>query len=119
MSYSLLPSVETIKRWMDYWRKFKGKRVRVFLKSGFTTKASSQIVDSDNSTMSSALEELCYDTLTGTISDIVESPFGIWLTDVIVPEGNDFDGVFIPMPEILRMYSYKKSSTGFQPHDVK
>jgi hypothetical protein len=112
---SLLPSLETITRWVNYWRKFKGKRVKIFLKSGFTNKTISTCSNPDNTTNASILEELCCDTVTGTISDVVESPFGIWLKDAIVPEGLDFDSAFIPMSEILSIYSYKKDVTGFEP----
>jgi hypothetical protein len=112
-----VPSIETIKKWIDYWRKFKGKRVRILLKSGFVSKTNSQVTDSDNSTIGSALEELCPDAIAGIIEDIVENPFGILLKNVSVPEGKDVESVFIPMSEILRIYFYKKSKTGFETLD--
>ena len=109
MASSLIPSVETIKRWLDYWRRFKGKRVKIFLKSGL--KANLQIGNTFGITESkTTLEREFIETLSGIIEDIVENPFGIWLKDVSIPEEKEVDRAFIPMSDIVRIYSFKKET---------
>jgi hypothetical protein len=106
-----IPSAETIKRWIDYWRRFKGKRVKIFLKSGI--KANIDVgSDFGLSKSKTSLEHQFSETLIGTIEDVVENPFGIWLKDVSIPEEKEAQGAFIPMSEITRMYSLKEKTEG-------
>jgi hypothetical protein len=116
MSGIPIPSVETIKKWIGYWRKFRGKRVKIFLKSGTKSRMDfgygedSQpfILDLRNYDIKSTYEKQHLDVLFGTIEDVVESPFGVWLKDVSVSDETDIERVFIPMSEITRIYFFRK-----------
>ncbi|MGD0496504.1 MAG: hypothetical protein ABSB28_10805 [Candidatus Bathyarchaeia archaeon] len=100
---SIIPSIETLKKWIDYWRRFKGKRVKIFLKSGMNVST-----DVHNFSLDTSIKTNFLDTVIGTIEDVVESPFGIWLKDVSIPEEKEVEGAFIPMSEIARIYSLRK-----------
>jgi hypothetical protein len=107
---SFIPSIETLKKWIGYWRKFKGKRVKIFLKTGTNVSA-----DIPNFGVGTSIQQNWSDTLIGTIQDVVESPFGIWLKDVSISQGGkedekEIEGAFIPMSEIMRIYSLRKKA---------
>lgn len=52
------------------------------------------------------------ENLIGTVSDIIESPFGIMLKDISSekPELKDVENVFVPMSEITQMHIFKKKA---------
>lgn len=98
MSFPSLSSLEIIKKWLDYWRKFKGKRVRIWLRRGTTlTKAMLMAGDS--------IKIDFLDNIVGTISEVIESPFGIMLKDTssTMPDIENTEMIFVPMSEISRM----------------
>jgi len=99
---SPLPSFETIKKWFDYWRKFKGKHVRIWLKREI--KFTKAMVFGDS------LELNFPENIVGIISEIIESPFGIMLKDISLPESEatKVQMTFIPMSEIAKMDFLKK-----------
>ena len=105
MSFPSLSSFETIKKWFDYWRKFKGKRVRIWLRKGMKfTKAMMFSGDSIEMDFLKKVE--------GTISEVIESPFGIMLKDIssTEPEAENIEMIFFPMSEIARLDFLKKDS---------
>ena len=93
MSIPPISSIEIIKKWFDYWRKFKGKRVRIWLRR--VAKFTKAMVWTGDS-----LEIGFVDSIVGTISEVIESPFGIMLKDT---SSEDTEIMFIPMSEISRM----------------
>jgi len=99
MSFSPLPSIETIKRWVDYWRKFKGKRVRIWLKT--------QMKLTKDLFLSTSIEMGFSESVAGIISDVIESPFGIKLEGI---SSTEIETIFIPMSEIARMDFLKETS---------
>jgi hypothetical protein len=113
LTFPFAPSIETLKKWFDYWRKFKGKRVQIYLKSGID--ANLQLLNplkplnigGDISVKTAFLENLI-----GTIDDVVENPFGILLKDVslVTEETENVGGAFIPMSEITKIYFFKKEA---------
>ena len=101
MSFDPLSSIETVKKWFDYWRKFKGKRVKIWLKKGLKfTKAMTFSGDS--------IEIDFPENVVGTISEVIESPFGIMLKDISSTE--NIEMTFIPMLEIAKMDFLKPNS---------
>ena len=93
-----MSSLEIIKKWFDYWRKFKGKRVKIWLRREIKfTKA--MIFTGDS------VELNLPENVVGTISEIIESPFGIMLKDISLPESEAKNAqmTFIPMSEISKM----------------
>jgi len=104
------PSFETIAKWVKYWHKFKGKRVKVFLRTGLGATTNSQFVGRGKQQP----QEQSYDTVTGTIEDVVESPLGILLSDVSMVEEEEVEAVFIPLLEILRIYSFRETGTEYR-----
>jgi len=108
MSLPSIPSFETIKKWVDYWRKFKGKRVRVYLRSGI--KIDYCLANPLKPlTGDTAFQTVLADNFTGTITEIVESPFGIMLKDISSATNADIEKTFIPMSEITKMDILKTS----------
>ena len=92
MSLDPLASIETIKKWIDYWRKFKKKRVRIWFKRGIKFTKAMMFGDS--------LELSFPEQVVGTISEIIESPFGIMLKEI---DAEKIEMIFIPMSEIAKM----------------
>jgi hypothetical protein len=108
---NLLPSIETMKKWIGYWRKFKGKRVQIYLRSGFDV----------NYQLANPLKPLNLggettfkmnfsENLIGTVKEVIESPFGILLADVSVAGEKTelIENTFIPMSEITKLHIFKK-----------
>ena len=98
-----MSSLETIKKWFDYWRKFKGKRVKIWLRREIKfTKALIFTGDS--------IELNLPENVVGTISEVIESPFGIMLKDISSTEAETekIEMTFIPMFEIAKMDFLKK-----------
>jgi hypothetical protein len=142
---SMSVGIESVKKWVDYWRKFKGKKVRIW----FVRKDRGSIAQYSCVTTEKVGKELrrrkidygeidlnlqqyeerqdeglrileaitCVD---GSISDVVDSPFGMMLADVrlwrvIAPEpknennvtirehNREIEQIFIPMSEIARI----------------
>jgi hypothetical protein len=124
--------IESIKKWVDYWRKFKGKKVRVW----FMGKAGSSIshqrscwsLEQVNKEVQRRLKhdkdvqyqkmlfgsmrvlEAC-SCVEGEISDIVDSPFGLLLVNInywniLQPERkSEFDLTYREVnPEISQMF---------------
>ena len=87
MSIPSLSSIESLKKWYDYWRQFKGKKVIVLIKEkdGWKKKA-----------------------FKGTISEVIQEPLGIMLTDI---SSEKFEKIFLPMGEITRIGFYKQELT--------
>jgi hypothetical protein len=108
MSIPAIPSFETIKKWVGYWRKFKGKRVRVYLRSGvkFDYSLPNPLKPLTGDT---AFQTVFAENFTGTISEIVESPFGIMLKDILFTTDANIEKMFIPMSEITKMDILKTS----------
>ena len=97
---SVSVGIESLKNWVDYWRKFKGKRVRIWFirkdggaASQFSCKSEAFVADElkrrnpgvenivDISYHARVVEACtCVD---GKITDVVDSPFGIMLTLII------------------------------------
>ena len=103
------PSLSTVKRWIEYWLKFKGKRVRVYLRSGINLSHElANPLKSLNLGSNTIFKMDLPENLTGTIIEVVENPFGILLKDVSIPEDKEVEGAFIPMSEISKMYVLKK-----------
>jgi len=102
MSLPPLSSLETIKKWFDYWRKFKGKHVRIWLKREI--KFTKALIFGDS------VELNLPENVVGTISEIIESPFGIMLKEISLPESEakTVEMTFIPMSEIAKMDFLKK-----------
>jgi len=98
MSLPSLSSLETIKKWFDYWRKFKGKRVRIWLRREIKF-TKSLIMPGDS------IEVNFPENVVGTISEVIESPFGIMLKDISLPESEakNVEMTFVPMSEIAKM----------------
>jgi len=96
-------AVEAIKRWVTYWRKFKGKRVRIWFKRGIKLKKSMDIPLSRTLDLPTgdSIEMNLLDIVEGTISDIIENPFGVMLKELSVEP--KIEMMFIPMSEISRM----------------
>ena len=109
-----VPSIETLKKWIDYWRKFKGKRVQVYLTRG--TNVNYQLANPlkpFNLGGETTLKTDFLENLIGTIVDVVESPFGILLKDISLAGSENteiIEGAFIPMSEITKMYIFKKEA---------
>lgn len=99
MSFPSLSSLEIIKKWFDYWRKFKGRRVRIWLRRGM--KLTKTILRPGNS-----IEVDFLDNIVGTISEVIESPFGIMLKDIT---SEDTEMIFVPMSEIAKMDFLKQN----------
>jgi hypothetical protein len=99
MAIPSFPSIETLKKWFDYWRKFKGKRVRIWLRRGWKLTKSIPI-HAGNSIEMDFLDEII-----GTISEVIESPFGIMLKDI---SSEVVEMTFIPMSEISKMDFLKR-----------
>lgn len=98
-----MSSLEIIKKWFDYWRKFKGKRVKIWLRREIKfTKA--MIFTGDS------IELNLPENVVGTISEVIESPFGIMLKDISLTEAEaeKIEMTFIPMSEIAKMDFLKK-----------
>lgn len=103
MSIPPISYIESIKRWVDYWIKFKGKRVRIWVRKGM--KFSKELPDPFKFSGGGSIEIDLSENLEGTISEVIESPFGIMLKD-ISSTGTDTKNIkmiFIPMSEIARM----------------
>ena len=101
MSLPSLSSLEILKKWFGYWRKFKGKRVRIWLRRGLKfTKAM---------TFGDSVEMDLLDCVVGTISEVIESPFGIMLKEITSTE--KIEMVFVPMSEITKMDFLKKGQS--------
>ena len=108
-----IPSIETMKKWFDYWRKFKARRVKIYLRSGINVNYQlSNLLRPLNLGGETTLKMDFSDSLLGTVSDIVESPFGILLKDISVAGENTelIEHMFIPMSEITKMYIFKKEA---------
>jgi hypothetical protein len=91
--------IESLKNWVDYWRKFKGKKVRIWFvrkdrsSIGQYECSKEELVDTLKKVNPSQVEEFkenklilrdldacaCVD---GRISDVVDSPFGIMLAEI-------------------------------------
>ena len=113
MTSLLIPSIKTMKKWIDYWRKFKGKRVQIYLRSGINVNHQlSNPLKPFNLGGETTLKMNFLENLIGTIVEIVESPFGILLRDIsLAGEKTDIiENVFIPMSEITKMYVFKKEA---------
>jgi len=67
----------------DFWKKFKGKRVRVYLRN---------------------------ESFTGILNAVVENPTGILLTGVSVSGEKDVEVVFVPLSAVTKIYVFKKSA---------
>ena len=103
-----MPSIETITKWVKYWRKFKGKRVRIFLRDGLKV-----TYNMPNNMFEEIIKPLKFgdysielnlvDSLTGTIDDVIENPLGILLKDLIGTNTKNVDMTFIPLSEITKM----------------
>jgi hypothetical protein len=108
-------ALETVKRWVTYWRKFKGKRVQIYLRHGLKLSHQSGSplrilgLNVDDKTIA---ELNLFENLIGTVADIVESPFGILLEDVCIAgeETKLIDSTFIPMSQITKMHIFKKEA---------
>jgi len=102
--YVPIPSFESIKKWFDYWKKFKGRQVRIWPIRGIMrfTKTLSRTND--------FIETDCLQSIEGVISEIIESPFGIMLKDLSLsdPDGKNIETVFIPMSEIAKIEFFKQ-----------
>lgn len=104
--------LESIKKWVTYWRKFKRKRVRIWLSKGeihFTKKLPRilfNVISDEGGTVKMSFPS----KVEGTISDIVERPFGIILKDISSTESEteNVEMMFIPMSEISRIDFLKK-----------
>jgi hypothetical protein len=110
-----IPSFETMKKWFDYWRKFKGKRIQIYMKG--VLDVSHQCANPLKTLGLNGGGETTYkmnvlENLIGTVADVVESPFGIMLKDVCIAgeETAIIDRIFIPMSEITKMYIFKKEA---------
>ena len=99
MSLPPLSSLEIVKKWFDYWRKFKGKKVRIWLRRGM--KFTKGLIMSSDSIEVDLLESVI-----GTISEIIESPFGIMLKDIASTE--KIEMIFVPMSEISKIDFLKR-----------
>lgn len=124
--------IETVKKWVDYWRKFKGKRVRLW----FARKDSSFVGHFFCAASTGPREERRFRNLIlklgsygptreigicpcveGTILDVVDSPFGFMLGDVhlwhalewnqqnliVGKTSTEIESQFIPMSEVARI----------------
>ena len=78
-----IPQLADIKKWIGFWKKYKGKRVRVYLRN---------------------------ENFIGILSAIVENPSGIFLTDVSIPSEQDVEVVFVPLTAVTKIYIFKKAS---------
>ena len=78
-----IPSVADIRKWIGFWKKYKGKRVKVYLRN---------------------------ENIIGVLSAIVENPSGIFLTDVSIPSEQNVEVVFVPLIAITKIYIFKKAS---------
>jgi len=67
---------------IDFWKKFKGKRVRVYLRG---------------------------ENFTGILNAVLENPSGILLTNVSIPDEKDVEVVFVPLIAVTKVYLFKKS----------
>ena len=128
--------IESLKKWVDYWRKFKGKKVRIWFVRIDRSPHSQDTCIVTDATMRGMrmngfgiigvntpdklrmlLGVTCVD---GNIADVVDSPFGIMLSDVkfwklvaskskgkrnfVATEENcEIEKVFVPMFEIARI----------------
>ena len=113
MSSSLIPSIETMKKWIAYWRKFKGKRVQIYLRSGINVNHQlANPLKPFNLGGETTLKMNFSENLIGTIVDIVESPFGILLENICMAGENTelVEQTFIPMTEITKMHIFKKEA---------
>ena len=115
-----VPSWDNLKRWIDFWTKFKGKKVRVWFSGEpvrFCTPEGGGTAGilrlPDRPVTDPMLRRLgASPTVEGTISSIVEQPLGIMLEDVILWEIHlgKKGGKFIPKtvrkvdPEIKAMF---------------
>ena len=78
-----VPSLADIKKWIGFWKKYKGKRVRVYLKD---------------------------ENFTGILNAMVENPTGIFLINVSIPSEKDVEAVFVPLIAVTKIYIFKKPS---------
>ena len=122
--------IESLKKWVDYWRKFKGKEVRIwFITSSIGGQYSCKSDDQVDKELGRRLEhdkdmlryqkmlfepirvlEAC-SCVEGEISDVVDSPFGIMLINInhwnVLDPGRktEVDLTYKePNPEIERMF---------------
>ncbi len=105
--------IETMKKWFDYWRKFKGKRVQIYLRSGINIDYQlANPLKPLNLGGDTTINMNFSDNLIGTVTDIVESPFGILLKDVCIASEKTelIEKTFIPMSEITRIHIFKKET---------
>lgn len=98
---SMSLGIESLKKWVDYWRKFKGKEVRIwFIRKDrdsiaqYNCKTDEQVceeLEKRGVTDISAIQPDLYEPVRlleactcveGKISDVVDSPFGIMLTRI-------------------------------------
>jgi len=87
MSVPSLSNIETLKKWYDYWRTFKGKKVIVRIKENGKWKKKD---------------------FKGTISEVIQEPLGIMLTDI---SSEKLEKIFLPMSEIARIGFLKQELT--------
>ena len=78
-----IPSVADIRKWIGFWKKYKGKKVKVYLKN---------------------------ENFIGVLSAIVDNPSGLFLTDVSIPSEQNVEVVFVPLIAVTKIYIFKKAS---------
>ena len=78
-----IPNVASIKKMIDFYKKFKGKRVKVYLRR---------------------------ENFTGILNAVVENPSGIILKDVSTSDEKDVEAVFVPLIAVTKIYVFKKAN---------